>query len=60
MWQFEFSAARDIVSAFNFELESFSEINACDIVKSSDVMGFSQGVQKYLTRWINNTNESRR
>ena len=54
------SAARDVVSACNFELTSFSQINACDFVELSDVMGFHQGVQKHLRRWISITNECRR
>ena len=54
------SAACDVVSACNFELASFSQINACDFVTLSDLMGFSLGVQKHLTRWINSTNERRR
>ena len=33
------SAACDVVSACNFELTSFPQMNACDFVKSSDVMG---------------------
>ena len=54
------SAARDVISVCNFEFASFLQMNACDFVKLSDVMGFSQGVQKHLARWINSTNECRR
>ena len=54
------SAASGVLIACNYELASFSQISAYDFVKLSDVMGFSQDVQKHLARWINSTNECRR
>ena len=54
------SEHHDVIIGWKIELASFLQMSVGDFVKLSDVMGFSQGVQKYLARWVNNTNEDRR
>ena len=46
------SAARDVTSVCKLQLASFLQMSTDNFVKLFDVMVSSQGVQKYLTRYI--------
>ena len=48
---------RDVARACNFELVSSSQMSADNFVKLCDVMGFSNGVQMHLARFVNCRNE---